>query len=101
MKEQERKKLAVAKARAKEAAEKAKAEKLAKSSGGVKSRYGHRVNSQSGKLDELFFKGATIKAAAKVIGSTETRVKSHIHHLKKNCGVTIQESKKGGTFKVK
>ncbi len=71
-------KLREAKARAKKAAE----EKAAKK--GEKSCFGHRLSSQSGRLDELLFNGITIKVAAKKINSSEARVMSHINHLEKN-----------------
>jgi hypothetical protein len=62
------------------------------------SRYGHREGSQAAKLDDLLFKGTTIKAAAEACDTKETRVKSHILHLQKKKGLTINEEE--GVYKV-
>jgi len=63
-----------------------------------KSRYGHKLGSQSAALDELFFKGTTIEKAAEKLGVKEGRVKGHLQHLKKDKGLEVKENK--GVFKV-
>ena len=67
----------------------------------VKSRYGHRVGSESATLDDLFYKGTTLEAATKVLGKTGPgRVKSHLQHLQKAKGLKIEKNDKG-VYKVK
>ena len=64
------------------------------------SRYGHRVGSEAATLDDLFFKGTTLKAAAEVIKNKEGRVRSHIQHLRVKKDVVVESNDKG-LYKVK
>lgn len=54
-----------------------------------KSRYGHNLGTQAEKLDEILYKGATLKDAAEKIESKITRVQSHIQWLKNVRGLTV------------
>lgn len=65
-----------------------------------KSRYGHQMGTQSAQLDDLFFKGTTMEAAAEAIGSKVGRVKGHLQHLRNDKGLTVNENEKTKKFKV-
>ena len=67
-------------------------------SNGKKSRYGHKPNTQAAALDDLFWMGTSIKDAAKAIGASPGRTRSHLKHLGA-IGLTVQE--KGDEFKIK
>lgn len=67
-------------------------------SNGKKSRYGHKPNTQAAALDDLFWMGTSIKDAAKAIGASPGRTRSHLKHLG-SLGLTVQE--KGDEFKIK
>ena len=60
--------------------------------------FGHRTGSQAAKIDELLLVGASISSVAVAIGSTIGRVKSHIRHLEKEKGVTVQKA--GSIYKI-
>ena len=65
-----------------------------------KSRYGHRLGTESAVLDDLFFKGTSLEDASKVIKGNVLRVKGHLTHLRKDKGLKIEDNGKG-VFKVK
>jgi predicted type IV restriction endonuclease len=50
---------------------------------------GHKIGSQAAQIDDLLLKGITVDEAAKVIGSTISRVRSHIRHLRNAKGVEV------------
>jgi len=71
-----------------------------------KSRYGHRANSQSEIMDDMFFKGATLEAIAEALSTKEIpvkvgRVKGHLAHLRTDKGLEIVENEKTKVLKVK
>ncbi len=65
-----------------------------------KSRYGHRIGTEAAALDDLFFKGTTLKDAAEKIKSNVGRVKGHLVHLQTKKGLKVEDNGKG-VFKVK
>lgn len=81
---------------------KAEKEKKKKAAGGNgnRSRYGHIADKVSGILDDLFFEGTTIAAANEKVGAK--RALGHLNHLKKDKGLTVEESVQGDevVFKV-
>lgn len=65
----------------------------------ARNKYGHVEGCQSAKLDDLLEKGGTLADMAKEIGSSETRVLSHVKHLQEAKNLTIEE--KDGFYKIK
>ena len=48
-----------------------------------KNEFNHKVGSQAARLDELLLKGGmALSEMAKKVGSTDSRVRSHLSHLK-------------------
>lgn len=90
-------------------ADKKKADKKPAAEGGEKkkglfadrarNKYGHVEGCQSSKLDDLLEKGGKLADMAKEIGSSETRVLSHVKHLQEAKNITIEE--KDGFYKIK
>lgn len=63
-----------------------------------KSQFGHRKGTQAARIDELLIEGTTPEIAAKEVGSTASRVRNHIQHLRKNKDIPVIEE--NGKFKV-
>lgn len=58
-----------------------------------KSCFGHRVGTQAAQLDDMLVEGATIEEMAKAVKSTNTRVKTHISHLRYSKDIKISFDK--------
>lgn len=61
-------------------------------------RFGHRIGSQSARIDDLLLEGASLASIAVAIGSTMGRVKGHIMHLENEKGITV--AKVGRIYKI-
>lgn len=64
-----------------------------------KSIFGHKLNSQAGKIDGAIEKGSSMEDICKAAGSNPGRVRNHIQYLRKvkNIEVILEE----GIYKVK
>lgn len=77
---------------------KPKKEKVAKEQV-TKNKYGHRDGSQAALIDTAFEKGGTFESFAKELKLTESRIKSHYHHMVKEKGIKFVE--KGDIVQIK
>lgn len=59
---------------------------------GTKSVYGHRAGTQAATIDDMLFKGGTMKKMVSATGSSEGRIKGHINHLRKDHGLKVEET---------
>jgi len=57
-------------------------------------KFGHRIGSQADQIDKVLEKGGTVEAIAKKTGLTNSRVSSHIKHMKEH--KHVKEDGKGG-----
>jgi hypothetical protein len=64
-----------------------------------KSRYGHKMNTQSAKMDDMFWEGAKTEDVAELLGVKNTRVIAHLQHLKRDKGLTVVKDD-NGVYKV-
>lgn len=62
------------------------------------SRYGHKVGTQAAKLDDMFFEGTALAAAATALDTPVSRVRNHLQHLRAVKGLKIEL--KDGIYKV-
>jgi hypothetical protein len=69
-----------------------------------KSQFDHILSSQAGYIDGLLAEGTTVETALKAMQKNwpdikAGRIKGHIHHLKKQHRLAVEE--KEGIFKIK
>jgi len=61
--------------------------------------FGHKIGTQAAMVDDLLLEGTTVREAARLIDSTEGRVRSHIRHLRRDKGFEVV--KEGEVHKIK
>ena len=65
-----------------------------------RTKYGHAVNAEAGKIDIALIAGGTIDSIMESLGLRRARIKSHMYHLKRVKNVNVSYDETTGVYKI-